>query len=186
MFLQSSIVFASKNLSKTLRKRRPKPSRIDVENRLFFSIGFLGVRPRFWSLLGLQVRRAAVGSPGVLEPTAFYACIKYCSNYLRGGQGVPRPSHMEVQTPHVGVMLALCPHIWRSRAGRRPLLAILVAFSSLLGFLGRWGFWSSLELFIATCSAAVRAQHMESTSPKTCIVCTIFVEFFRLFLSSIS
>ena len=43
-----------KNVSKTLPKRRPNPSKIDVKNVSFFNIDFLGFRARFWSLLGLQ------------------------------------------------------------------------------------------------------------------------------------
>ena len=36
-------------------KSRPKPEKIDAKNVLFFNINFLGFRPRFWSLLGLQL-----------------------------------------------------------------------------------------------------------------------------------
>ena len=42
VFLQRSIDFASKNLPKTLQKRRPKPSRIDIENRRFSTSIFSG------------------------------------------------------------------------------------------------------------------------------------------------
>ena len=35
-------------------KSRPKPSKIDVKNVLFFNIDFLRFRTRFWTLLGLQ------------------------------------------------------------------------------------------------------------------------------------
>ena len=52
-------VFNPKNLSKTIPKRGPNPSKIDAKNVLFFNIDFFGFRPRFWRLLGLQVRRAA-------------------------------------------------------------------------------------------------------------------------------
>ena len=44
-----------KNLPKTLPKRSPNDEKIDVKNVLFFDIDFLGFRPRFWSLLGLQL-----------------------------------------------------------------------------------------------------------------------------------
>ena len=44
-----------KNLPKTLPKRSPNDEKIDVKNVLFFNIDFLGFRPRFWSLLGLQL-----------------------------------------------------------------------------------------------------------------------------------
>ena len=67
-----------KNLPKTLPKRGPNPSKIDAENVLFFNIDFFGFRPRFWSLLGLQdgaKSAALLAAPGVLDPTAFYACI---------------------------------------------------------------------------------------------------------------
>ena len=44
-----------KNLSKTLPKRGANPLKIDAKNDAFFNIDFFGFRPRFWSLLGLQV-----------------------------------------------------------------------------------------------------------------------------------
>ena len=47
--------------------------------------------------------RCAAAS-GVLDPTAFYACIKYCSNYLRGGQDCPKP---RPSGAYVGAMLGL-------------------------------------------------------------------------------
>ena len=49
-----SSIFHPKNLPKTPPKRGPNPSKIDAENVLFFNIVFLGFRPRFGSLLGLQ------------------------------------------------------------------------------------------------------------------------------------
>ena len=59
VFLQRSIAFASQNLSKTLPKRLPKPSKIDVENRLFFNVDFFGFRLHFetiWaSKLGAKI-----------------------------------------------------------------------------------------------------------------------------------
>ena len=54
VFLQFSSIFGSKNLPKTLPKRSPNDEKIDAKNVLFFNIDFLGFRPRFWSLLGLQ------------------------------------------------------------------------------------------------------------------------------------
>ena len=48
-------IFGPKNLPKTLPKRSPNAEKIDVKNVLFFNIDFLGFRPRFWSLLGLQL-----------------------------------------------------------------------------------------------------------------------------------
>ena len=55
VFLQFSCIFGPKNLPKTLPKRSPNDEKIDVKNVLFFNIDFLGFRPRFWSLLGLQL-----------------------------------------------------------------------------------------------------------------------------------
>ena len=55
VFLQFACIFGPKNLPKTLPKRGPNPSKIDAENVLFFNIVFFGFRPRFWSLLGLQL-----------------------------------------------------------------------------------------------------------------------------------
>ena len=59
-----------KNLPKTLPKWGPNPLKIDAKNVLFFNIDFLGFRPRFWSLLGLQVgaKLASGRSNSELEP----------------------------------------------------------------------------------------------------------------------
>ena len=68
---------SSKNLPKTLPKRRPNPSEIDAENKLFFGIDFFGFRPGFWMVFALQLggkSAALLAAPGVLNPTAFYAC----------------------------------------------------------------------------------------------------------------
>ena len=70
--------FGSKNLPKTSPKRGPNPSKIDAKNVSFFSIDFFGFWTRFWTLLGLQLgaKSAALrAAPGVLKPTAFFACI---------------------------------------------------------------------------------------------------------------
>ena len=48
-------VFGPKNLPKTLPKRGPNPSKIDVKNVLFFNLDFWRFRPRFRSLWGFQV-----------------------------------------------------------------------------------------------------------------------------------
>ena len=59
-------------------KMAPNPSKIVFENVLFFDIDFWGFRPRFPRVLGLQdgaKSAALLAAPGVLEPTAFYACI---------------------------------------------------------------------------------------------------------------
>ena len=48
-------IFGLKSLQKTLCKPSPNPSKIGAKNMLFLSIGFLGFRPPFWSLLGFQV-----------------------------------------------------------------------------------------------------------------------------------
>ena len=40
-------------LPKTLPKRRPNPTEIDAENKLFFGIDFFGFRPRFWRVFAL-------------------------------------------------------------------------------------------------------------------------------------
>ena len=179
-------VFDPKNLPKTLPKRGPNPLKIDAENGLFFNIDFFASRPRFWKLLDFRLATksaALLAAPGVLKPTAFYACINILLFLTRGGPGVPRPSSMEVQTPHVGAMLA---HF-----------SLLVAFLFVLGrsyvFFGHFwcilavfcGFWNApdsifgsifghcvvisaespagihlLLLFVSTCSAAVRAKHI--------------------------
>ena len=72
------MLFGRTNLPKTLPKRGPNPSKIDAKNVLFFNIDFFGFRPRFWRVLGLQLgakSAALLAAPGVLNPTAFYACV---------------------------------------------------------------------------------------------------------------
>ena len=54
-FFPCTSSFLFKKLLKTLPKRSPNDEKIDVKNVLFFNIDFLGFRPRFWSLLGLQL-----------------------------------------------------------------------------------------------------------------------------------
>ena len=71
-------IWGPKNLPKTLEKRCPNPYKIDPKNVLFFNIDFFGFWPRFRRVLGLQdgaKSAALLAAPGVLNPTAFYACI---------------------------------------------------------------------------------------------------------------
>ena len=56
-------IFGSKNLPKTLKKRRPKPLKIDAGNCLFSNIDFWGFGSPFWKVLGLQIG-AKLGSLG--------------------------------------------------------------------------------------------------------------------------
>ena len=68
----------TKNLPKTYPKRGPSDEKIDVKNDMLFNIDFFTFWPRFWSPSGLQVgakSAALLAAPGVLDPTAFYACI---------------------------------------------------------------------------------------------------------------
>ena len=63
----------SQNASKISKDLKNK-KKIDVKNVLFFNIDFLRFRPRFWSLLGLQLgakSAALLAAPGVLDPAAF-------------------------------------------------------------------------------------------------------------------
>ena len=48
-------IFGSKNLPKTLPKRRPSPSKIDAKNVLFCNIDFWRFGRRFWSLLASKL-----------------------------------------------------------------------------------------------------------------------------------
>ena len=110
MLLQFYAGFDPKKLPKTLPKRGPNPSKIDAENVLFFNIDFLSFRPRFWSLLDLQdgaKSAALLAAPGVLDPTAFYACINILLFLTRGGLPVQNPSQNLR-------MLGPCWHIFRS------------------------------------------------------------------------
>ena len=109
LFFKSLVacIFDPKNLPKTLPKPRPNPLKIDVENVLFFNIDFFGFRPRFWNLLGLQdgaKSAALLAAPGVLDPTACYAC----NCMLRGGQGLQNPGG-------AALMLGPCWHTYCPR-----------------------------------------------------------------------
>ena len=55
---------------------------------------------------GIGAKSAALlAAPGVLDPTAFYACINILHVLTRGGQGVPRPTKIEAKIFQVGSML---------------------------------------------------------------------------------
>ena len=104
-------IFNPKNPPKTLPKRGPNPSKFDAENVLLFNIDFFGFRPRFWSVLGLQLgakSAALLAAPGVLKPTEFYACFNILRVLTRGRprspktQGRSRPCW-----GHVGSFFAL-------------------------------------------------------------------------------
>ena len=59
-------------------KSRPELEKTDVEKQHVFGIVFFGFRPGFWKVLDLHVgtkSAALLAAPGVLEPTAFYACM---------------------------------------------------------------------------------------------------------------
>ena len=96
---------------------------------LFFDIDFLGFQTRFWRVLGLQLgakSAALLAAPGVLKPTAFYACI----NILFGcTKGRPRSPKTQEILGSVGLMLA---HF-----------SLLGVFFSLLV-----GSWALLERFL--------------------------------------
>ena len=81
---------------------------------LFFNIDFFRFRPRFWRVLGLQdgaKSAALLAAPGVLDPTAFYACINILLCMLQGRPGSPKTHQNRGQNfsswGHVGIMLAL-------------------------------------------------------------------------------
>ena len=65
-----SFISLPKNLPKTPPKQSPNPSKIDAENVLFFNIDFLGFRPRFGRVLGLQVGAKLA----ILASKTFGAC----------------------------------------------------------------------------------------------------------------
>ena len=95
-------VLGPKNVPKPLPKRVPNPLKIDVKNVLFFDIDFFGFRPRFWRVLGLQVRRAACCARRVKSYCMLLA-LTYCFACYRGG---PHGVIGRVFGLHVGAMLA--------------------------------------------------------------------------------
>ena len=107
---------------------------------LFFNIDFLGGRPRFSRVLGLQVgakSAALLAAPGVLNPIAFMLGLTYCISLL----GEAKPSQIrgknspksEVKPPHFGV-------------GR--LFLLLGASHALFEY-----FWHALAVFLAPWNA---------------------------------
>ena len=69
-------ILGPKNLPKTSPKRCPNPLKIDVENVLFFNIDFWGFRPRFWSLLGLQLgAKLAPNCVILFGGRSFFTCL---------------------------------------------------------------------------------------------------------------
>ena len=132
VFLLFPCIFGPKNLPKTLPKQCLDPLKIDAKNCLFFNFDFLGFWPRFGSLLGLQVRRAACSARRV-RPYCIFAFQTYCICLLRGGQELPnsRPN---------GVMSALCWHMFRSWA---PFFRSWLDLERFLHFSGScWSFFS--------------------------------------------
>ena len=72
-----ALFLGPKNLSKTSPKPFRNHDQIESENKLFFNIDFFRFWPRFWRVLGLQLgakSAALLAAPGVLDPTAFFAC----------------------------------------------------------------------------------------------------------------
>ena len=138
MFLQLSCIFGQKNLPKTLPKRGPNPSKIDAKNMLFFNIHFYTFWPRFWRVLGLQVgakSAALLAAPGVLDPTAFYACINILHVLTRGGQELLK---WRSKLP----LLGSCWHIFRSGAPFFHSCLVLKRFLHIFG--SCWSFFSGL------------------------------------------
>ena len=72
---------------------------------------------------------ALLAAPGVLDATAFYACINILLFLPRGGETFK----MEPKPPHVGAMLALCWLIFRS------WVAFCVSCAPLNRFFGAFG-----------------------------------------------
>ena len=123
---------------------------------------------------------ALLAAPGVLNPTAFYACINILHVLTRGGQDRPKTrgvlGHVGAMLAHFSLLAALfftlgrsyafCGHFW-------CILAVFCGFwnapSSIFGgIFGHCAVISAenpagihLLLFVSTCSAAVRAKHME-------------------------
>ena len=109
-------IWGPKNHPKTSQKPCPGDPKIDLENVLFFNIDFFGFWPRFRRVLGLQdgaKSAALLAAPGVLNPTAFYACINILLCMLKGR---PAPPKTESKPPACRAMLGPCWHIFRSWA----------------------------------------------------------------------
>ena len=141
-------------------KSRPKAEKIDVGKQAIFDIDFFASWPGFWNLLGLQdgtKSAALLAAPGVLNPTAFYACINILHFLPRGGVGHRFGSFLGCCFgfklgpcwPHFSFLAAffrswacLCLISWL-------LLCFLARLGRLFGVLGRSGvdfgrFWRGL------------------------------------------
>ena len=69
-------ILRPKNLPKTLPKRRPNPLKIDAKNVLLFNIVFFRFRPRFWTLLGLQLgAKLASKRKKLFKGRSFFTCL---------------------------------------------------------------------------------------------------------------
>ena len=131
-------VFGPKNLPKTLPKRDPNPLKIDAQNVLFFNIHFYRFMPRFWRVLGLQLgakSAALLAAPGVLDPTAFFACINILDFLTRGSQTVPKYRSK----------LRLLGPCWLIFCSWAPFFRSWLVLKRFLHFFGScWSFFSGL------------------------------------------
>ena len=158
-------ILIPKNLPKTIPKRRPNPLKIDVKNMSFFNIVFFGFRPRFWKVLGLQdgaKSAALLAAPGVLNPTALYACLNILlflpQGRPRSPKTQPHGGRNSACWGHVGVMLAHFAVSSRPSTTSCPSWSVLRRFFASCRVGGRsWlGCWRALGQFSLPFSKALR------------------------------
>ena len=143
---------------------------------LFFNIDFFGFRIRFSNLLGLQVRRAACSARRVKAHCMDLCLEPPCMELLGGAPESQDPPKTEVQTPHVGVMLALCWYILRIFRVLLRVLALLVAYFAFWNALGTilepsglhfHGTWDlHAHIFVGFCSGCACLRTCVKTSQK--------------------
>ena len=100
---------------------------------MFFSIDFLSFWPQFGKVSASK-SAALLAAPGVLDPTAFYACINILLFLTRGGQNEPRSRSKLRQ---VGSMLAHFSLLSAAWAHFSRLAAFVVPFVRFFRDVGR-------------------------------------------------
>ena len=124
-----------KNAPKNLPKRRQNPTSIEVKNMWVFNIDFFTSWPRFGSLLGFQVRRAACSAWRVRA-----YCIFAFGNPVRkclGGGRVSDRGQTWACWGQLGTMLAHFSLLSASWAYFSRLAAFVAPFGRFFRDLGR-------------------------------------------------
>ena len=131
---------------------------MDAEKRWFFNIDFFRFRPRFWSLLGLQIRRAACSARRV-KSHCIFAFGNTAFPCLGEAKGRDRQAKIPLCWGHVGTFFALGRSFFRSWTLLCILWPLLVHLGSFLRLLER----SKLDFWCFSSPPAAR-RYVRSTS----------------------